>query len=449
MADHITTESKWPEILQTLADGGMAKHPLVAAARKYYFSTGDPGQLSYVLQEQPELLATARRNIANKQYHLQQNQFPVPTQKDVKEKLTPEPGLPSILMGIVNFLLCMFCIDPNTLVTHALTLGPPGSGKSHHIKWIIDQILALKLGFNLIIPDIKCEYRNLLSLHDNLFVITPGMLIINPWEVPGWRKPLDHVISVCKSFVSANWLAGASLNALMDLVIELYRQRGVFDGSLNFPTSRDLYNALDRKMRSKRIGRMWDIYELLKNRLFLYNCLDNFSYQKGIPFDYFLNRNLVLEMHHGFSDMQYSFISTYIAQQIYDYHTQMRNVGSKLRQLMVIDECRLLFAERDTQYSLENPMIEITSKSREIGLGFWAASQEASSFHQSFISLARLKFAFPASSDKDLDFCANALLLNDEQKKHLLKLPNQRVAVCRYSGYPDPFLIEVPNFKLG
>ncbi len=437
-----TLPKEFMKLFEELQEGKMLSNPVINGHVNYALSTMDQKPLQNYLQNFRIFPTLAKRNINLAEVQKLNNPFPFPDMQEAEECLSG-----SISMGKVNLYGSMFGVYPNEFCTPTMNMGQPGSGKSVLNKSLVDQFASMPSAGNIIIPDHKREYRDI-SRCENLHVITEDKVNVNFLQVPDWCHPMDHLISFAKNFVRMNYLVGTSENALIDIIEYLYRERGVFDGSRNYPTIMDLYRYILSRLKTIKSFRLTDVYEWLKNRLKPYTLMDNFACQFGIPFEYFINKNIVLELDQKFSDMQFSMINAHLAKQIYDYNKKKRLIGSKLRTLFLVDEARILFdANRDTSVFGENPLNEIVSKSREFGLGFLVCSQETSSFNQVIRSLARLKIAFPLSDGKDLDFIKESFGLSKEQMQFISTLPRQAVAVVSYSGFERPFLIKVPQFQ--
>ena len=437
-----TLPKEFMKLFEELQEGKMLSNPVIKGHVNYALSTMDQKPLQNYLQNFRIFPTLAKRNINLAEVQKLNNPFPFPDMQEAEQCLSG-----SISMGKVNLYGSMFGIHPNEFCTPTMNMGQPGSGKSVLNKSVVDQFTSMPSAGNIIIPDHKREYSDI-SRCENLHVITEDKVNVNFLQVPDWCHPMDHLISFSKNFVRMNYLVGTSENALIDIIEYLYRERGVFDGSRNYPTIMDLYRYILGRLKTIKSFRLTDVYEWLKNRLKPYTLMDNFACQFGIPFEYFINKNIVLELDQKFSDMQFSMINAHLAKQIYDYNKKKRLIGSKLRTLFLVDEARILFdANRDTSVFGENPLNEIVSKSREFGLGFLVCSQETSSFNQVIRSLARLKIAFPLSDGKDLDFIKESFGLNKEQMQFIPTLPRQAVAVVSYSGFERPFLIKVPQFQ--
>lgn len=317
-------------------------------------------------------------------------------------------------------------------------------------QYVLVQTLRKKRDFNIIIPDLKDgEYRKLAVVSKELKVLPREKILINPLEVPSWERPQDHIQLFASTFVSENYLVGTSEGVLIQLVTDLYRELGIFDGSKNYPTLHDLYQAIEARLASSKTFRFTDVLLWLQNRLGRYLENPCFSSQFGIPFDIFRTKNLVLEMGSGFGNLVYNFTCAYIANLLYTHNKRFGLIGSRLRSLLVVDEARQLFyAYRDKSTFGESILNDIVSKSREFGLGFLICSQESTSINQVVRSLSYLKIAFPLNDAEDLSFIRKSFGLDDEQTQYLFKMPRFGMAVVRYGGFEKPFLLAVPQFSI-
>jgi hypothetical protein len=432
-------------LVARLSEAGVLSHPGLAIHVKRALATGDYSLLAGFLQNYPYILATAEKNLELEKHQSAINPFmPYPTRLEASKFLQGP-----LHLGYVNEFNSRFSIDYDVFSKPIMNMGRVGSGKSIFIKRLLCQTLRKKRDFNVLIPDLKREYRHLCLTCKDLKVLKVDMIKINPLQVPYWASPLDHAMTFARVFVSENWLVGTSENLLIDLVYQLYKENGVLDGSINYPTLHDLYALITKRLSGTKSFRYSDLLLWLQNRIRPYLIHDSFNCKFGIPFDVFRKENLVLEMDEGFTDMMYNFTVATIVHQLYQYNKKKNLTGSKLRNWIVVDEARILFnASRDTSTFGESILNEIVSKSREFGIGFFLTSQEASSFNQLFRALAYLKIAFPINDAADLKFIQESFGLNDEQTRHLFRLPPYGVAVVRYGGFEKPFLLGVPKFNI-
>jgi hypothetical protein len=439
-------DHKKPEyILELLRKGKMLDHPGVALHVKRALDTNDYSPLYRFIQTYPVIKALAVNKIAKEEFEQALSPFrPYPSIKDAEEYLSGP-----LKFGCINEARSFFAIAYDLLCLPILCAGRTGSGKSILIKYLLSQIITKHLDFNVLIPDLKKEYRHQCTDGTNLKVLTQDRIMINPLQIPDWCNRIeDHIVAFSKTFVSENYLVGTSQNILIDLVELLYRSRGIYDGSRNYPKLKDLYDLVTKYLLKAKSFRYTDVLLWIQNRLKPYLLCGSFNCQFGIPFETFQKENLVLEMDTGFTDQIYNFTIATIANQLY-IHNKAKNLGGTIKHWFVVDEARILFnAHRDVSNFGESILTEILTKSRAFGISFLLASQESESFNSVMRALSYLKIAFPLNDAEDLIFIQNSFGLSEEQKDALFELPPYGTAVVRYGGYKKPFLLEVPEYQI-
>lgn len=437
-----------PELIKAIKETGWWQHPGLRAHAKRAMATGEPGVLLEYLKRNPAVCGRLMRDIRLLEAQKAVNPFaPAPTRPEEMEMLQGP-----VTLGYVNCQNGRFGVQWDTFCRPSIILGRPGSGKSQLAKYILTQAVLRPRGFNVIIPDLKREYRHLAALGTELKVLDRLSLRLNPLEVPAGATPQDHVRLFARTFVSENYLVGTSENELIELVTDLYRRRGVLAGSQNFPTLAELYQMVSHKLAGPA-GKMGyhykDVLKWLQNRLFPYTTLEAFSYPQGLDLVTLQENSLVLEMDTGFTDREYNFLTAFLTNILYTHNKANDLSGAKLRHLVVVDEARILFqANRDKNTFGESIVNELVSKTRDYGIGFLVLSQEAASISQVLRSLAYLKIAFPLTDGEDIAAIEKSFGLDPEQRKHLFKLPPQRWAVVSYGGFSRPFLLAAPWFQI-
>ncbi len=438
-------DSEIAELLRILKEGHMLSHPGVNAHVKRALATGDNNTLRAYLNRYPMILRQAKLNIQQAEYRNLYNPFQLVDRDDAREFLSSGP----LKLGYVNKHDDMFSIDFDELSLPVIILGRVGGGKSHLNKYCLQQILSDRRDFNVIIADLKKEYRHLLPGAANLRVLTSDNIRINPLRVPDFIPINAYILHFAKVFTRENWLVTTSENVLISAVKYLYQARGIYEGSQNWPTLRDLFNVIVKWQQSKKGFRYLDVLRWIENRLTPYAESDVFNCRCGIPDHVWRDENVVLELDEGFSDNMYCFVVSHLAGLRYLYNKRMGLVGSKLRTLFNIDEGRILFnANRNTKDFGESYITEIITKTREFGIGFIISSQETASFNQTVRSISYLKIAFPLTDGTDVEFIKDSFGLTDEQAEYLFKLPRFGQAIVRYGGYEHPFILGVPRYQL-
>jgi Helicase HerA, central domain len=437
-------DSKRMELIKTLHEGHMLSHSGIKALVNRALTTGDFTKLYDYLKKYPMILRQAEFNIQQAEYRELDNPLPIVDRDDASEHLSGP-----LKFGYVNKHDDMFSIDFDELSLPVIILGRVGGGKSHLNKYCLIQIFSRPRDFNVIIPDLKKEYRNLLSETENIKVLTSNHIRLNPLQVPEWMPINHYILHFAKIFTRENWLITTSENVLISALKYLYKARGIYDGSRNWPTFRDLFNVIVKLQQSKKSFRYQDVLRWIENRLTPYIESDAFHNRCGIPDRIWRDENVILELDEGFSDNMYCFIVSYLAGLRYLYNKKKGLTGSELRTLFNIDEGRILFnANRSVRDFGESYITEIITKTREFGIGFIISSQETASFNQTIRSISYLKIAFPLTDGADIEFIQDSFGLTDDQANYLFKLPRYGQAIVRYGGYENPFILGVPKFRL-
>ncbi len=435
---------KFMETVKLLKEGRMLSHPLIKRHVDYALVTGDSSALYNFLEDFPNLEAIAQRNTEQAEFNKLVNPFTYPEPDDAQENLS---GL--LNLGYVNPQNDLFGVDYDVFCLPVIVPGRVGSGKSHFIKYALIQILRRPRSFNVIIPDLKGkEYRNLLAYCKHLKVLTNNEIKINPLQAADWMTPMEYILYFSKVFTRENYLLTTSESILIELLEYIYRKRGIFVGSNDWPNFRDLYNVVSNRLDNEKSFRYRDVYLLLKNRLETYIRTDPFNCHQGIPHDVWRTQNVVLELGKGFTDNMYSYLVSHIVGLNYSYNMDHGLVGAKLRTLLIVDEGRILFKPRDINVFGDSYINELSTRFRDPGIGLILSSQETSSFNQTIRSISYTKICFPLTDGEDVSTIKGSFGLTDEQADYLFKLPRFGQAVVRYGGYENPFLLAVPHLNL-
>ena len=431
------------QLIETLHEGNMLSNDVIKRHVHYAMSTGDCGPLYKYTESYPVILALANQNIRLAAYQKLHSPYAYPDGDDASQYLSGP-----LKFGYLNPFDDQFGVEYDELSLPVIIPGRVGAGKSSLNKYLVIQFVRTPRDFNVIIPDLKGEYRALLTYSKHLRVLTKKYILINPLQVPDWMTPLEYIVFFSKLFTRENWLITTSESVLIKILTYIYKVRGIFDGSQNWPTLKDLYYVISSRLESEKSFKFRDIYLWLLNRLDPYVLSENFNCRFGIPHHIWRTENVVLEMDSGFPDNMYSFIVSYLAGLRYTYNLKNKLVGSKLRTLLLCDEGRILFRTRDTAVFGESYITEIVTRCREFGVGYIVSSPETSSFNQTLRAVSYNRICFPLTDGEDQKFIKQSFGLDDEQTEHLFKLPRYGQAIVRYGGYENPFILAVPHLNL-
>ncbi|WP_419656044.1 uncharacterized protein Dvar_51480 [Desulfosarcina variabilis str. Montpellier] len=420
-------------------------HSGIMLLKKIGEATGNYAKLKYYLDRNPVIMRQAQQNREIIEFRRLENPFELISREDARQYLSGP-----LQLGNVNQHDDMFGMHPDDLSMPVILAGRVGSGKSNLNKQLITEILGSDSKANIIIPDLKLEYRALTRMCPNIRVIGCNELKTNPLEPKPWMGLTEYIIFFAQVFTRQNWILATSENILIETLEYIYRKRMVYDGSQNWPTMMDLFRVISKRLESEKSFRYRDVLMLLQNRIYPYLHCPVFNCRKGIPDEYWRSENIVLELDEGFTDNMYSFIVSYLVGLNYRYNKKHGLSGSKLRTLFIIDEGRVLFdANRNVSDFGESYIIELSTRTRDHGIGYVIASQESASFNQTIRANAYTKFAFPLTDGADRDFVKESFGLDQDQADYLFKLPKHGICVVRYGGYERPFLLGVPHVDMG
>lgn len=438
------TDRELKDFLDLIYEAELEDHPQITPYREYGLNTGDYRPLVEHVMNKPQIRAMIKHNVYLRRDQQRQSPFPIPTRKQAEEHLSGP-----IEFGTVNAQGSMFGVNPIVvLALITMILGRPKSGKSVLLFWLISQLLDwLKTSshkFNiLILESAKAEFRSLASVCDNIKVITPEVLKINPWEVPSWADPREWLYAVVRIFTRENWLLETTQNILTKLLDKRYKLHGIYDGSRNYPTMADLKEDVDREIAQNRAPYYGDMLKRLSGRLNDYCENPVFQTQFGLPFEVLLNENIVFEMDRGLPESGVNFLAAFFSSGLIKHCQKERLVGSKLRHLLVIDEAsHILQPNRDVRdFGVSTIQRDLTI-GREYGVSYAIASQFPDSLPEVVSAVSFLKVCFPMTTNSKS--IRDDFGLTEEQADFIFKLDKYGQAIVRYADYKDPFTIKVP-----
>ena len=187
------------ELIKKLYEGKMDLHPRVRFLIDKAIITGDSRPLRVFLQRYKAIEAAAERNIALKGYQQLDNPFmPCPSRDEARLYLNR--GFARL--GYVNGFDDMFSVHPDLFCTHVMNAGGIGTGKSALTKYVVVQLVNEPGLHHVLIADLKREYRNLVPLCPSLRVLRSNFLQVNPWQVPEFRTPQDHIFATAKVWIN-------------------------------------------------------------------------------------------------------------------------------------------------------------------------------------------------------------------------------------------------------
>ena len=430
------------KVIEKLLESGVAKEGLLARLVYGARRTGDWSDVANYLTENPELVSQAEEILFAEEMSKRENPYyPFPSNEELAERRG------DIELGLVNFNQGIFSFPHDNLAKHVMVMGRSGTGKTTLNRGIARQTAKIA-GVNVVIPDFKQDYRNLIN--DGFKVILFDKFRFNPLQVPTWMDPSAFINLWARVFCAEHFLGLPGEGLFFQALKALFRERDVISGSQNYPTMKDLFTQVMGMRRRSDLGmRYRDVYQALDVRLMPYvEQPQNFGFNHGIEHDVFVRESVVWELPgDDLNDYMRNFLVSLIINMSYARNMEMGLRGDRLRTLFLIDEAATWMGANRESSGLDwiEPSVNgIARKGREFGIGLWVCSQETKSFNQRYPKqFTLLKIAFPLSSGEDVWEVQKSFGLDKEQKDFLSKLPEKGFAVVSYGGFDRPFLLEV------
>ncbi len=342
-----------------------------------------------------------------------------------------------------------FLFNVNWLSQNIVKVGAPGFGKTNALFVFIGEIQ--KKGVKCWIFDKeKQDYRHYALKHkkENMLVFRLSKEFRhNPLWVPPGVSPIHGISNFVETFCKTNSLLDGSESLLLDVCEELFRERGIFDGSKNYPTLFDLehkYEEFQAKPYSRKAGfvdsTLNRLRAYLKTNPELYNC------QIGFPLHELQDHSVVFELA-SFGEKQSRFLINSILQWIFLYRIAKNHRGYGVDLVSIVDEALWAFVAQDNPNISFAPIDTLLRQGREFKMGIIAASQGVKQLDKTLFTNSFLKVVFHLGEGTDKKAISESLSLNYHQQEYINKL-QPGMAICRFPGISEPFLVQFDEFTL-
>lgn len=343
----------------------------------------------------------------------------------------------------MNKLPFLYPVD--YLCRHVLVAGRTGVGKTTLLILLTLSLMAQ--GVVVIYWDyLKSDYRHVRRLNPDLLVWDSDTFIFNPWQPPKHVDPRLWINLIASVFCKTNGLLDASRRLLVSVLTKLFHERGIFEGSANYPSTLEVTEAVLRE-NTKGFYRSSQAKDSLQNRLQA-SILANprvHSYSHGFPVEEFVKKSAVVELK-AMDEMDAAFRILAANYALFEQNIETHKRGSTLQVLSVIDEAHTIVPNRRNDAIPFSAAASLVSKARETGLGF-AFSSQSTDLDSHIVKNTALKIAFAVGDGEEIERVQKAFSLNREQAAYLNRLETGE-AIVRAPWNIDPFVIRVPRVPL-
>ena len=245
---------------------------------------------------------------------------------------------------------------------HVGILATTGAGKTNLCYQII---LQLNNKIPVLVFDWKRDYRSLYKkinakvydfVGNNLFTFNP----LKPSGYPSqWVKELANIMA---EVISGGIYASGSFSVYVEILDNLYRENGVYEGSGNYPTVFNVVDALE-SYSQKNISDRQKNWVASASKLFkslsIGKTREAFSVKEGISLEEILSNNVIIELD-GLGDQKAkAFLIAVLLQKIRNYRLQ-RYERDVLKHVIIIEEAQNCLTRKNEASST------ITTTYREI-----------------------------------------------------------------------------------
>ena len=430
------------ELITILKDGHMSEQPAIAALLKIAIASGDFRQLRAFLGVHPKLLATAHANIRKAEWQREANPFMPPPPRWKWQEMLNGP----IRLGYLDEARSMpLAITSRDLSSHMTITGAIGQGKTvglqsfvYSLYWHRETLLRSER-FNILIFDNgKREHRNLSLRCPNIKVIPVEQFLLSILKPHPKLGPKRHAEMVAD--LVARVLFGQSITRSILIKTLLF----VYKSNLT-PSLQNLIAILRNTVSKQKAFGMREVYLKLIAKLELLEASECFNCVEGIPFNYFQNHDLIIELD-GLDPSVQGFVTAFVIRSLYMFNMITQTDG--LKHVVINEEAReLLISINREEWGQDSAWDYDLARVRSAGVAMIAVTQEVSCLSNTTTSNCRTKVTFAVNSGIDIDLIERGWGLSPEQRDFIFKLKIGQ-AIVKYGGYPDPLMIHVPMLDI-
>jgi len=328
-----------------------------------------------------------------------------------------------------------YTIKENKLTQHLLTAGQTGSGKTTLFLNLKDQLSVPWWSF-----DFKKDYRHLAKKRDDVIVLTPEQIKVNPLNPPPGRNRKNWLSSFVETFCDSQMLLGGSERFLDKHATHYVNKNDDVSllGLKNYIENQGIHPS--QQQFQKRVAD--SIGSIIRDVPGLSG-----SAESKLDLEQLLEHRVVFELDEQKSKTQ-NFIIEYLMAWVYEYRKAQNQRTGDLRHVFFIDESKEIFSvykERNTASG--NPVIALKlAKLREFGEGVVAADQEAGKLMNSLKANTKTKIMLPAGDRREFEALAESLHLNEMQEQWAQNLDVGQAIIQVGNQSPVPVLLD--DFKL-
>lgn len=336
-----------------------------------------------------------------------------------------------------------FGLRERELPQHVIVAGRSGSGKSNTMLVLAKQFTEKRKPFLLF--SFKREYRDLFTVDPSLLLFTCGReaapFRFNPLIVPKGTDRDTWINLLAEAICSVYFLGEGAVSVIRKGLSHVYAHHP-------HPKILHLKQWLEQLERGQRRESDWLASTKRAIEAMCFGALgDVLNSDSPIDLERLLDKRVVLELD-NFNDDDRTFIVQCVMRWVYR-HALENFPRNECKYVLMVDEAHHVFLKRAADMQGKETYSDaILRMVRECSVGFVIADQ-----HPSLISLPALGNTFTTigmnlKTRADCLAIGNAMLLTEEQRDYLGKLPVGAAIVKLQDRYTEPFVVQIPQVGL-
>jgi len=349
-----------------------------------------------------------------------------------------------------NKSLYPFGLREKEWIQHLGIFGRSGAGKTNLGFSIVLELVRNRKPF--IVFDWKRNYRDLLSKpgFEDALIFTVGRNItplrFNPLIPPEGTDPKTWLKKIIEVIAHSYFLGEGVMYLLQKAINSVYRRFGVYDGSNNYPTFRDVLKWFDEYDAKGREAN-WLSSTLRAISTICFGEMNRLTNTGNQSIEQLLNKKVILELDALTQSDKIFFIEALLLW-IHHYRLQEKERESFKHAVIIEEAHHILSGEKANLVGGESVMETTFREIREFGESLVILDQ-----HPCQISLPALGNTYATivmnqKHKKDVSAVAACMMLEDSEKDYLGNLEVGEAIVRLQGRIMKPFLIRIPEFEV-
>jgi Helicase HerA, central domain len=339
-----------------------------------------------------------------------------------------------------------FGLREEELIQHTAIFGRSGAGKTNTVVMFIEQLL--EKGKPFLIFDWKRNYRDLLAVRDEeILVFTVGRNTVpftfNPLIPPEGTDPAVWLKKLIEIIAHSYYLGEGVMFLLQEAIHAVYQENGVYTSApKQYPTFNDVHQWLEQHpVKGRKALWMDSAIRGIKSICFGHmGNVVNTGVQSNLA--QMLERNVILELD-GLTNADKTLVTESML--LWTHHYRLAQPDREtFKHALIIEEAHHILRKQTGGHGPEAITETILREIRELGEAILIVDQ-----HPSMISIPALGNTYATITmnlkhASDVSAIAAAMLMEDDDRDILGRLPIGSAVVKLQGRWPRPFQVRIP-----